>query len=289
MPAPLIKVKLVLLSIPTLITGCMPGPSANRDQITSLQRHTYPAVLRDNDSELSALVTPSFLPREGAEIIYVHGTPGSATAYADYLLHDAELGRSSVAIDRPGFGDSSSTGAVTSFELQARAIEPLLPPVGSARKAILVGHSLGGPIVAAAATLYKSQVGAVIIVAGSLDPDLEKPRWFNHAGDFVLTKPFLPADLRVSNEEILDAPRQTRWLDVLLRSNWPDPSVPIFVVHGTKDTLVPYANVDYMQRVFESIELATIDDEGHFILWSHDGVIREAIDSALHQMQSGLH
>lgn len=283
MPAPLVKAKLVLLSIPTFITGCMPGPTATKDQITSLTRHNYNAQLAQSQTtELSLLATPTYQPSQGADIIYIHGTPGSATAYADYLIQDAALNIAAVATDRPGFGNSKDTGPITSFEQQAKAIEPLLPPASSNRKATLVGHSLGGPIAAAATTLFKDRVKAAVIVAGSLDPGLENPRWFNHAGNLFFTRPFLPNDLKVSNEEILDAPLQTKWLDQLLRDNWPDPAIPIYVIHGTKDSLVPYDNVSYMSEVFGSINLTTIEREGHFILWSHDTQIRQIIADILH-------
>ena len=83
-------------------------------------------------------------------IVFVHGSPGSSDAYTSYLadtaLHKvADL----LAIDRPGFGYTSGFGrAEGSLERQAAAIEAIVQRLGSGKKIVLVGHSLGGPVIA---------------------------------------------------------------------------------------------------------------------------------------------
>ena len=111
-------------------------------------------------------------------VLYVHGTPGEKEAWADFLAEPVP-GTWSLAIDRPGFGLSAASGAVTDLTRQAEALEPFLPEAGQPG-AIVVGHSLGGPIAAAAAIRYPERIAALVIVAGSLDPELESIMMVQH-------------------------------------------------------------------------------------------------------------
>ena len=208
-------------------------------------------------------------------VIYVHGTPGDAGMFAMYIRDNIE-GVESISIDRPGFGQTGGP-AVRSFEDQAAAFEPLLVE-RDGRWPVLVGHSLGGPIVARAAADYADRVGAIVIIAGSLDPGLERPRWFNHAG--ALLYPVLLNPLAVSNAEIFAAPEQTKLLARVLDRI----RCPVVIVHGTEDGLVPYANVEYMERAFTnaaSVEVITIEGGNHFLPWNQQQVVRDAVLRAI--------
>lgn len=208
-------------------------------------------------------------------IIYVHGTPGDAGAFAEFVRNPID-GVESISVDRPGFGKTGGP-ALTSFAEQASALEPLLVERAGAWP-VLVGHSLGGPIIARMAADHPDRVAAIVIVAGSLDPDLEGPRWFNYVG--VALSPILPRMLRVSNAEIFAAREQTEQLDAMLARV----RCPVVVVHGTKDRLVPFANVAYMQAAFtgvSSIETVKVEGADHFLLWSRQEIIRDAVGRAL--------
>lgn len=208
-------------------------------------------------------------------VIYAHGTPGDAGAFAMYI-RDSIHGVESISIDRPGFGQTGGR-AVRSFEAQAAAFEPLLVE-RDGRWPVLVGHSLGGPIVARAAADYPDRVGAIVIIAGSLDPGLEHPRWFNYAG--AMLNPVLPYALAISNAEIFAAPEQTKLLAGVLDKV----RCPVVIVHGTEDGLVPYANVEYMQRAFTnaaSVDVITIEGGNHFVPWNQPQIVRDAILRAI--------
>ncbi|MEQ8316307.1 MAG: alpha/beta fold hydrolase [Phycisphaerales bacterium] len=217
--------------------------------------------------------------RSGSEaeprLIYVHGTPGDAGAFAEFVRNPID-GVESISVDRPGFGKTGGP-ALTSFADQAAALEPLLVE-REGTWPVLVGHSLGGPIIARMAADHPDRVAAIVIIAGSLDPDLEDPRWFNYVG--VALGPVLPRMLRVSNAEIFAAREQTERLDaVLVRVR-----CPVVIVHGTRDGLVPYANVEYMQEAFTGsplVETVRVEGAGHFVLWGRQEIIRDAISSAI--------
>lgn len=213
---------------------------------------------------------------KGRRVIFVHGTPGSADGWADYLS-DVPSGFEHVAVDRPGFGASGPTGAVTSLREQAAALAPLLKNRGGFRP-VLVGHSLGGPIVAQLAADHPGRVGAIVILAGSLDPGLEKIHWAQPAGEWPLIRSLLPRAVRNANRELMALKDELAQLQPLLARI----ACRVVILHGTKDQLVPFANVAFMQAQMRSAELSVvrIDDQNHFLPWNEAGRVRRAIAQA---------
>lgn len=261
-----------------LASGCVPGPTLRVADLPSVERRSHHTNLRvDGRSVRAAVSTLRTGDRDGPRVIYVHGTPGSAEAFVDFLAEPVP-DHESISIDRLGFGDSESGRAWPRFEDQVAAIEPLLVPRGD-RFPILVGHSLGGPIVARAAAEHPDRVGGLVIVAGSLDPELETPRWFNHVADVPFIRPLVPSVMRTSNDEILAAYPET----VALREILARVRCPVVVIHGDRDGLVPVENVAYMQRAFAHVDLTVevIAGAGHFIPWRHPESIRRAIGSLI--------
>ena len=54
----------------------------------------------------------------------------------------------------------------------------------------------------------------------------------------------------------------------------------VIIIHGTKDPLVPYSNMAFMNKTFvnaKSIENISIENANHFIPWEHYGEIRDAL------------
>jgi len=256
---------LALLLVPTALSCVMTGPDPDDPRLAHVTREQIAAptgalsVLRAGDPE-------------GPRLIFVHGTPGDAGAWLDYLA-DPIPGWESIAVDRPGFGTSAPAGAVVSLELQAAAIEPLLVQ-RRGRWPILIGHSLGGPIVAHVATDLPERVGGLVIVSGNLDPALEEWRWYNHVASVL--EPLLSRPMRNSNQELDGFQAELE----LLGTRLPRLSCPVVIVHGTADSLVPYSNVDYMQRHFvnaASVKLVSLPEADHFLPWTHEATLRAEI------------
>lgn len=211
-------------------------------------------------------------------VVFVHGTPGSSSAWKGYV-HDVPAGFRFVAIDRPGFG-ASSDNAVPELDRQANALTPFLPEEGPG--AILVGHSLGGPIVARAAIDYPDQVGALVIIAGSLDPGLEKINPLQHLGRWWPISKLLPTSLYNSNLELFALEAELG----KLKQDLDQLTIPVIVVHGTKDRLVPYDNVAFMKQMMTNatLEVVTLEDKNHFLPWNSKDVVDEAIQRASHML-----
>jgi pimeloyl-ACP methyl ester carboxylesterase len=154
------------LSVVLATVGCAPpGPASGEAAVEALRhRITVDERLGGHLSYLRA--GDERAPR----LILVHGTPGSASGWADYLT-DPPPGVEVVALDRPGFGESGPDHAVTPLADQAAAVVALFPSDG--RPVLLLGHSLGGPIVARVAADHPERVAAVVLLAASLDPAQE--------------------------------------------------------------------------------------------------------------------
>ncbi|MBI2425994.1 MAG: alpha/beta hydrolase [Candidatus Hydrogenedentes bacterium] len=215
---------------------------------------------------------------EGQRVIFVHGTPGGAADWEDLLTQPA-AGLEYLAYDRPGFGHTQPTRAVPALADQAAALEPLLVE-GNGQWPILVGHSLGGPIVCQAAADFPGKVGGLVIVAGSLDPAHEKVYFIQRLGNTLALRWLVPRVLRNANSELLPLKQELEALAPRLKSI----ACPVVIVHGTKDVLVPFENVAFMQTRFAPNALRQVkvlEGENHFLPWTNPTAIREAIQAIL--------
>lgn len=247
--------------------GCAPQrPVAPTDALEALRRPLA--------AGLSALVAG--VP-DGPRVILVHGTPGSAGGWSDLLL-DPPPGLELIALDRPGFGRSAPDGAVTRLADQAAAVARLLPADG--RGAVLVGHSLGGAVVARVAAEHPRQVLALVLVAASLDPALERIHPLQPLGAWPPLRALLPRAIRNANAELMALQPELVELGALL----PRIDAPVRILHGTADALVPVANVDYLQRQLTGarcIHTLLLPGANHFLPWNAAERVRAAIVAAV--------
>jgi pimeloyl-ACP methyl ester carboxylesterase len=266
--------RLLLLTVGLLLAGGLLMLSCVSFQV-ELSPEEAARVRRDGYAAPTGRVaTLSAGPTDAPRVILVHGTPGSATDWLDLLL-DPPPGVELLAIDRPGFGHSEPHGPVTSLAAQAAALEPLLVQ-RDGRWPVLVGHSLGAPIVLQLAATRPERVGGVVLLAGALDPALEEWQWFNRVA--LALGPLLSRPLRNSNAEIRPLRRELETLAAGLSRV----RCPVVVVHGRKDTLVPFANVEYARRTLASaagLRVIDLPEGDHFLPWNAGDTVRAAITS----------
>jgi len=273
LPRPLLRLARVCL-LALSVTGCaIPGPRASDAAIASIPRDSVAVHTTAFDGRVSYLHAGT--PRR-ARVVLVHGTPGSARGWADFLLH-VPPGEEYIAPDRPGFGHSDPAGAVVSLKAQAQALAPFLDPPGGA-PVILVGHSLGAGVIAEAATLYPDRIDGLVFVAGALDPAQEDPDWIHWLQSIGTVPPFswlLPRDMDDANRELIAYEAQLRALEPHLRAI----HQPVRILHGTADGLVPFANVAYMRRMFSdaSVSVTRIPGGSHFLPWTRFPLVQSRI------------
>jgi len=222
-------------------------------------------------------------------VIYLHGTPGGWGNGARYLM-DLTLQREAhiISLDRPGWGGSILGGGdvVANFKQQNLLLRPLLERLHAENKGqgiLLVGHSLGASLAAYLAMQNPELISGLILLAGSLDPQLGKPRWYNLAASMGVVSWFLGADMQKANEEIMllqDALKN-------MRSGWSELRIPVTVVQGLRDKLVYPENVDFAEKVLVNADLSVVRlaAAGHFIPWENREVVNREIHLILEKIR----
>jgi pimeloyl-ACP methyl ester carboxylesterase len=209
-------------------------------------------------------------------LVFIHGSPGSWMNYMKYMW-DADMRKKFriVAIDRPGFG-YSDFGKALHLQEQCKIIMPVIEKLKNGQPLFLVGHSLGGPIVAKLAADNAALFNTVIIIAGSLDINQEaKETWRK----IMNVKPLywaLPGAFGPSNTELLYLKK-----DLLpLQKDFKNITCKVLFIHGDKDTWVPIENIAYGKKMMihaKSISADTLFSAGHNIPWERTAEIKKIL------------
>ena len=209
-------------------------------------------------------------------LFFVHGSPGSWNAFKEYLKDTLLLKKyRMIAIDRPGFG-YSDFGDAQNLRVQSQRISEFIKKIDNKKPLILVGHSVGGAVVAQLAVDNPSWYKRLVILAGSLDPKAENPEKWRTVIKASPLRYLIPGALRPSNDELWWLKQDLVDLEPKLKKITCD----VTIIHGTKDALVPYSNVAFMQKEFtnaKSIDTITIKKANHFIPWSQYEIVRNAL------------
>lgn len=206
-------------------------------------------------------------------LLFVHGSPGDWKAWS-YFLKTPELSGFArrVAIDRPGFGESGKGAVVTDLQQQAKLIAELIP---QGQKAIVVGHSLGGPLAIWMALNSPDKVCGAVSIAGSLSSRYEEPRWYNLLADSVLLSWAVPLEMQWSNREMMSLAGELGKLEAAVGQL----RIPVTLVQGGKDSLVDPKTVDEFEKVAPAawLKIKNLPNETHFVLWEKPDIIVDAI------------
>jgi pimeloyl-ACP methyl ester carboxylesterase len=220
-------------------------------------------------------------------LLFVHGSPGSWEGWASYL-RDKNLQRRFhlLAVDRPGYGGSSPGQTEPSLQNQGEAIFHALDLNRSGKPAILIGHSMGGPIIARMAMDRPEKAGGLIFLAASVDPSQEHTKWYQYAARWWIFRWMVPRDLKVCNEEILALKNQLQ----LMQPLWPKITAPSVILQGDKDDLVAPANLDFLLRNLNGkliVNSARLPETNHFFIWDRPELVLKAIDDVTRFQKEG--
>jgi pimeloyl-ACP methyl ester carboxylesterase len=248
----------------------------------------------------------------GPPVLLVHGHPGSAYDWQPTFDALARLGHRVIAYDRVGYGrsDGRPPGRVR-VATNADELLGLLDAL-DLRDATLVGWSYGGATSIVAARRDPSRVGRLVLV-GSVGPGIEM-----RGGPPELVLDFLTGPVLSWVERVPPVARRLRlattgaafhpapvpdWYLNLLAANFArphtlqafrsegrdlggeadlDPSaiaLPILVIQGADDRLVPFAVAEAIHARAEDSELRTIPDAGHMLPVTHAPLLASAIDA----------
>ena len=179
-----------------------------------------------NGDKLHAFWSPAD-DKAAPVLLYLHGARWNLTGSVTRIERWRKLGFNVLAIDYRGFGKSTATPPSEQLAYEdAEAAWDYLARAEPGRSRYIVGHSLGGAIAAELAVRRPDAQGLVLEATFTSIRDM-----IGHT-----TWRFLPVDLILTQE-----------FDTL--SKLPKLRLPLLVVHGTGDRIVPF---EMGERLFQA-------------------------------------
>ncbi len=280
---------------------------------------TWPArgELRDIDGvRVHAHVSGS-----GPDLVLIHGAGGSLRDYTFDLVGRLEDRYRVIAFDRPGHGwtDAADTQGrpFDSPQAQAALLQAAARQLGAERP-IVLGHSFGGSVAMAWAVTQPDTLAGVVVLAGATMPwpgGLDASYHINgsrlgaalvvplitawvpvslaervlarvfapqpvpegYADHFGLTMSMRRDGLRANARQVLGLRPHV----VALSERYPLLSLPVELVHGTADTIVPLAiHSGPLAALVPGAHLTVLDGVGHMPHHADPAATVAAIDRA---------
>ena len=268
---------LVLISYLLFAHSCMTMRSSSKKTKTFFKKHqvayTDSTIIVAN-RKIHYIETGN---KNAQSIVFIHGSPGSWNAWEDYLSDSLLLKKYRlIAPDRPGFGYSGFRKSMN-LDAQAEMLNTFLKQINNGKPMTLVGHSYGGPLIVKMALKTPDLYENLMILAGALDPDAEKPEKWRKPLTWIPLKYLVPGSLKPSNDELWMLKKDL----INMQPDLKYLSQRVLIIHGTVDNLVPYQNVDFMKNAFTNVKdlnVITLENEKHFIVWDREQLIKENIN-----------
>lgn len=254
----------------------------------------------------------------GPDVVLLHGASGNTRdftfALADRLARDFRV----TAFDRPGLGWSEDAGrAGADPRVQADILRAAAANLGL-RRPVVVGHSYGASVALAWALADPEGTGAVVTLAGATMPwrgglgpwyplassDFGRATFIpmvaaflsQDRADSAIAGIFAPdavpkgyADyigvgLTLRRETLHANARQVNALKRHLQQMekaYPGLALPVEIVHGTKDTIVPFAlHAEGLAARLPDARLTRVEGAGHMIHHARPEEVAAAIRRA---------
>jgi pimeloyl-ACP methyl ester carboxylesterase len=252
----------------------------------------------------------------GPPVVYIHGAKGSVYDFTLSVSGCLSERYTAVAMDRPGSGFSSRPAdGRNSPQAQAAVLRSAAVTLGLERP-VLVGHSLGAAVALAWALDAPESVAAAVTLGGYVLPLggprpwatrlLRAPLLLRGAGALgrsrlgrplvrsAVERAFFPT--RPPDEYLEIAPRLALEAAALvndgedrkvaddglaaLRPRYPALSVPLVIVAGTQDRMVPPAVSERLHALVPRSELVWVTGAGHMPQFSAPDAVVAAVDRA---------
>ena len=253
------------------------------------------------------------LPGDGSLFILLHGFADSADTWRGVLSLLADEGRAGVALDLPGFAGAAPLAEDEPvLEQLAAFAAAAVRHYGEGRECVLVGNSLG----ASAALLAAADEEPVERVVAVAPAGFDMAGWIFRLETFVLLRslvrvpPLVPGAVmqrlvgrvyrqlaihdqgRVSAEvvstfarHLRDRATVMRYLHVAdrLAPELSEPfelhtvGVPVDLVWGREDAMLPYANAELALRALPGARLTSVDGCGHCPQVERPDVVAEVL------------
>lgn len=248
----------------------------------------------------------------GPPVVLIHGFPLSGTAWEKQIRPLLGLGYRTIAYDRRGFGSSDRPGIGYDYDTFAADLHTLMTEL-DLREAALVGHSMGtGEIARYLATYGSARVSKAVMIS-ALPPYLcrtdDNPDGVERS-DIEEFLDRVTEDRYAFQTSFLNSyfnwprsrgPRvgkdvyQATWnlaaeaspigtyecvkaLMTDFRADVPHINVPLLIVHGTEDNVLPYAGTALrLREMVPDSQLVTVPEAPHALPWTHPAEVNQAM------------
>ena len=221
----------------------------------------------------------------GIPLVLVHGL-GVSSAYWRRIQPLLATGRRVYAPDLPGFGRTTRPPRPLAIDALARALGEWLDALDVAGPVHLVGHSMGGQVVATFARAHPARVSGLVLLASTIGAQGAKaPRQtLGLLRDGLSESPsLLPVVLR---DYLRAGPRRILRTDLL--ADDADTvaiaaqlaAVPL-IIRGGRDRVVPLRDTQRLLRAAPGARCIEIPGAAHAVHWSRPQAVADAVTAFL--------
>ncbi|MCU0484488.1 MAG: alpha/beta hydrolase [Anaerolineales bacterium] len=225
----------------------------------------------------------------GTPVLLIHGYPLNRQMWQPQVESLSDCARL-IAPDLRGHGDSEDAEGAYTMEAHAQDLSELLYRLGIAQNVILCGLSMGGYIALAFHRLFPHRVGGLVLASTRAAADSPEAR-VNREGSIrlaqekgirfiaesmasrLLSGPTVQARPQLIGE-LVDLMSHNSLRAVLgdlsgmkVRSDslpgLPGIRVPVLIIHGVEDAIVPLSEAEQMQSLIPQAQLCAIPQAAH--------------------------
>ncbi len=264
---------LVLVAIFLVMIHVFFQPKTEEDIIASFKESNIEITIKNKEFEghsYNMFTTRKELDTTLPNLLFIHGSPGSAMDYERYLKDSVLNSKANlIAYDRVGYGIENS-GEIQNIAFETELLNSITDNLDIS-KTILVGYSYGGPVALASNKKYQK----IVLLAPAVYSEVEPMFWFLNFYKFPLTRWVMPKALKTASKEKLQHPEDLKSFE----QHWSDNPSFIYVVHGDKDWIVPLENSTYIQQQFDesNFELVILKDASHDLIWTRFSTIKNEL------------
>jgi non-heme chloroperoxidase len=248
---------------------------------------------------------------DGAPVVLIHGYPLSLRAWDKQVPVLLDAGHRVISYDRRGFGNSSQPSGGYDYDTFAADLKALLDEL-DLHDATLVGHSMGTGEVTRYLGNYGSDRVAKGVLVSPIPPFLEQtkdnpeglpgslfdgfvktatadvPAWMKgfldnfynmdqYAGTLVSPEAFQSSlNIALAASAIAGVACIPTW-ETDFRDDLPKIDVPLLVIQGDADRILPFPNTGERLPALIDCELVVIKGGPHAIAWTHADQVNKAL------------
>jgi pimeloyl-ACP methyl ester carboxylesterase len=251
-------------------------------------------------------------------VVLVHGLGGCWQNWLENIRPIAATGRRVVALDLPGFGFSEMPADGISISGYGRVVNALCDELDLG-EVVLCGHSMGGFTACETAIQFPERVERIVLVSAAgittsdivQQPILAGARVIAALGSRAVTQSrkvivrkrlrrplyagfirypdLIPTDFLFEITQGSGRPAFNAALAAILgydvRDRLPEISVPVLIVWGSEDMLVPDSDASKFERLIPRSRKVVLADTGHSPMMERPQTVNELIVEFLHEVR----